>query len=59
MTRSGIAGDLEVEQFPIFLEIAKLTSRVVVQVYIPINNGGVFSLLYNLTNMCCPLSFLS
>jgi hypothetical protein len=48
--RSGIAG-LEVELFPVFFETAKLIPKVVIQVSIPMSNGGVFPLLHILASM--------
>jgi hypothetical protein len=42
---------------PIFLETARLISRVVVQACNSTNNGGVFPFLHILASICCHLSF--
>jgi hypothetical protein len=57
MPRSGRARSL-VDLFSVSWETFKLISKVIVKVCTPTDNGGMFSLLYILPNMCYHMSSL-
>jgi hypothetical protein len=48
---------LQVDLFPIFSGISRLISRVVVPVFSPSSNGGIFLFLHILAYMSCHLTF--